>query len=83
MGVKVADGQGFHVGEQFCSEVPHGALTYIDHDAVVTVSAQDSDGIYNGQRDQCRGQTGEIRRLSLSERNDIFIDQSLHEECTA
>ena len=65
MGVKVADGQLLHVGEQILPQVPQGALGDVDHHAVDwTKLADHAAGVEQRPRGSWRCmQAGEIRRL--------------------
>ena len=80
VGVKVADGQALHVGEQLDADVPHGALGHIDHDAGVAPGGQDAHQI--DAADPCQGadQGTEVGVLLLEHGGDVVVDEGLQKQ---
>ena len=60
MGVKIFDWQGFHLIKHLCSDIPHGALTHIDHNSVVYISRYHADCIEACHAQNCLRKPGEI-----------------------
>ena len=80
VGVKIPDRQRLHVPEQLHTQIAHGALADIDHDAVVAVGAQNADAVHDRHGQQRCRQPGEVGGLGPGQRNDVVIDQALHEK---
>ena len=66
--------------EQLHAQIAHGALADIHHNTVIAVGAQDANAVSERHGHQGRRQFGKIRRLGLCQRNDIIINQALHEK---
>ena len=81
MGVKVADGQLFHVGEQILPQVPQGALGDVDHHAGLDEAGDHAAGVEQGHAGDGVHEAGEIRRLPgldlLDQGEDIAVDEGL------
>ena len=82
MRIKVFDRKRFHVMEQLDTQVPHGALPNIDHNAVVGICAENTNHINGTHTEQSRRQAGEVRRLRQQKRRNIIVIQTLHEQCS-
>ena len=86
MGVKVADGQLFHVGEQILPQVPQGALGDVDHHAGLDEAGDHAAGVEQGHAGDGVHEAGEIRRLPgldlLDQGEDIAVDEGLCKERT-
>ncbi len=80
MGVKIPDGKGFHVLKQLDAQRAHGSLAHVDHDPVVGVGAQDADGVDAAHPKKRSGQGREVRLFHLCQRNNVVVDQALHEK---
>ena len=80
MGVKIPDGKRFHVFKQFDAQRAHGSLAHVDHDPVVGVGAQDADGVDAAHPKKRSGQGREVRLFHLCQRNNVVVDQALHEK---
>ena len=80
MGVKIADGQTFHVGEKLDAQIAQRALRDVDHDAGIQPCGQNTDGIDAADPEQSRGQGAEIRGGLLDHGDDVIIDQRFQEE---
>ena len=80
MGVKIFDGQGFHVGEKPVTELSHGPLADIYHDPVVHICCRDTDDIKNYDPHQRVRQRREVRILRIQQRHDIIVHKRLYEQ---
>ena len=80
VGVKIPDGQAFHVGEKLDTQVAQGALGHVDHDTGVEPCGQHADGVDAANAHQCACQRAEVRRGLLGHGDDVIIDQGLEEE---
>ena len=78
MGVKVPDGQAFHMGKQIVTQPFQRALADIDQYPVVKKRRADTDGIKTGYPGDGVEQTGEIRAGGADHGQNIHIDQCLH-----
>ena len=78
VGVKILDGQGFHGRKQADTQIAHGSLSDIDHNAVVKVSAEDTDRKDRRQLQDCRRKPRKIRVGISRHGRDIVVDQHLH-----
>ena len=56
VGVKIPDGEGFHVGEQLVSQLSHGPLADVDHDPVVGVGCGDAQDVESHDPRQSPGE---------------------------
>ena len=79
VGVKVFDGQGLHLVEQVVPQVAQGALTHIDHDAVIAEGGDHARPHDAHQLLDVLGQAGEVPGAGGQHGLDIFVDQSLGE----
>ena len=79
VGVKVADGQGLHMGEHIVPHVFQNALRHHHHQPVVQVAADHTDPINAGHIYQLGQQAGKIRVDLADHGGDVVVDQSLDE----
>ena len=80
MGVKVADGQALHVGEELDAQVAQGTLGDVDHDAGVEPGSEDAHHIDAADAHQCTGQRCKAGVLLLGHGDDIVVDKGLQEQ---
>ena len=80
MGIKIADRQRFHVGEQLLTQPAHRALAHVDHNPVIPEGAGHAEGIDHRHPHQRQSQRAEIRAGALGQRGDIDINQLLCEQ---
>ena len=83
VGVKVLDGQGFHMGEQVVPQVAHGALADVHHNPVVAVGAEDAQSVHAGHPRQGPAQEAEVRRGRLGQGQNVVVNQRLEEQRAA
>ena len=79
MGVKVADGQALHVGEELGAQVAQGTLGDVDHDAGVEPGGEDAHHIDAADAHQRPGQRCKAGVLLLGHGDDIVVDEGLEE----
>ena len=75
MGVKVANGQGLHVGEQLIPDGTLGALADLGHQVVAEEGGHKTNEIHTGHHAQKAQQWGKIRNGLGQHRGDIVIHQ--------
>ena len=80
MGVKVADGQALHVGEELDAQVAQGTLGDVDHDAGVEPGGEDAHHIDAADAHQRTGQRCKAGVLLLGHGDDIVVDKGLQEQ---
>ena len=80
MGVKVADGQALHVGEELDAQVAQGTLGDVDHDAGVEPCSEDAHHIDAADAHQRTGQRCKAGVLLLGHGDDIVVDKGLQEQ---
>lgn len=71
VGVKVPQGEGLHVLEELLPEAAHGPLADVDHDAVVSIGAQDAQDIHRRQPAQGGGQGAKVGWAGLGQGEDV------------
>ena len=80
MGVKVADGQALHVGEELDAQVAQGTLGDVDHDAGVEPGGEDAHHIDAADAHQRPGQRCKAGVLLLGHGDDIVVNEGLEEQ---
>ena len=80
MGVKIPDGQAFHVGEQLGAQIAQRALRYVDHDAGVGPCGQNTHKVDAAHPHQCTGQRCKAGVLLAGHGHDVIVHQSLQEQ---
>ena len=76
MGIKIPDGQAFHVGEQLGAQIAQ----HIDHDAGVEPCGQNADNVDDAYPQQSCCQRGKIGVLLLGHGHDVIVHQSLQKQ---
>ena len=80
MGVKIGDGQAFHVGEQLGAQVAQRALRYVDHNAGIDPCCQNTHKVDAAHPQQCPGQRCKAGVLLVGHGHDIIVHQSLQKQ---
>ena len=80
MGVKIPDGQAFHVGEQLGAQIAQRALRYVDHDAGVGPCSQNAHKVDAAHPHQCTGQRCKAGVLLAGHGHDVIVHQGLQEQ---
>ena len=80
MGVKIPDGQAFHVGEQLGAQIAQRALRYVDHDAGVGPCGQNAYKVDAAHPHQCTGQRCKAGVLLPGHGHDIIVHQGLQKQ---
>ena len=78
--IKIADGQGLHVTEHVATQPQHGALTDVDHDAVVCIRAERAKQQHRRKGDEGARQGCVVGIGGLGERQDIIVNQRTREK---
>ena len=78
--VEVGDRQLLHVAERIAAEPEQRSLTHIDHQAALQIGAESAS-----HQDDCQFAYSQCQRCiigcsSLSERNDVVVDECLGEK---
>ena len=80
MRIKVADRKSLHMCKQLHPQPSHGSLAHVYHDPVISIRAYNSYNKDRRQSYQRRGQAAEIRSIRRRHRQNIIVDQTLHEQ---